>query len=440
MKNKYKIIPIAGITLIFLSCIMTAEAVENPITLGTIDYLEIEYFMIDSDNEVDLVYIESELPSQYLAIEKTQYYPSTNETKYKATSNVIINPDPNMIPEVKSYQFQDLNSGQIYIINVDYTSLEIPLSNTEQELINLLENYTNLQDNYAELFIEYGNLTNQWNIINNTLSEYTNLTGKKLTNVTQDLLLEYNTVKEDMNQAFDDLAELYSHYNVTKTELDAMKTEYDELLIQHSDLMALYHDLNESYNMSCNRVLELGSNLSEYINFKDHLDSPMQSGFYFKNNYYYPTSYYRNQINKLEGDLGMYPAYLFLAVFLTLLICFIVARRYVNNLKEPFTEDVNYSEKAQKYDNFILGKLKDTFSLKRTPKTVTADPIVKPETIGKQKPDDNDGKEILDEKIQEIQEDTDEKFEQIKQDMAQLHESIDKILHSNGFNVGGEQN
>jgi len=130
MKTKY-IIPIIILIMLFFS--ISVQAVENPITKTTLDYKEIDYLLFTSNTIVNLTYIDSELPSNSLTLDSKEYYPASNETKYKATSNTIT-PSSWMTPETKPFYYQDTNTGQIYIINIDYNSITPPPSNTQIEL------------------------------------------------------------------------------------------------------------------------------------------------------------------------------------------------------------------------------------------------------------------------------------------------------------------
>ena len=128
---------------------------------------------------------------------------------------------------------------------------------------------------------------------------------------------------------------------------------------------------------------------------------------------------------------------------ITLIICYILARRYIKNLNKLIEEDDGLSEKTHKFNKYMLmNKLKDTFSIKKKKPDVILAPMVnnpgKPEKNNPRKIEEElvRFQEITDEKLEKLQENTEEKLvtfqEVIQQDMKDLHSKIDQMLKANG--------
>ena len=422
---------IIAIFMLFLGSCSIVGAVSDPIDHITINYRDFEYTMFDSNQSVDLVYINSEMPQNALNVQYIEFYPSTNETKYKLTSNDIT-ANPWFTPGVSSFYYQDLNSGQVYKLNVDYSGIEIPLSDTQINLMNLQENYTNLLFEYNNLTSIYENLTNDFEVINTTLSNYTNMTNQSMTDVTKQLVHDYNNVTIELNKAFEEINTIAGQLNETTNMFDELTLNYEDLQSNYNNLNDSYNILNETYNTTYNGLLEMGKNFSEYKLFVEQLTSYDSSGVYFQGAYYYPFAYYNNEIERLETDLAIQPAFIILSVIVTIIVCVLIAKKYIKSSQLPYEEEIDITEKEQKFNNFFIDKLKDVFTLRQRKKpekstiNTTYYKDIKPNSFERQL---NEYQTKTDKKIEHIETKIDANFQDIKT-------SIDKVLEKNGTPMG----
>jgi len=427
MKTKI-IIPIL---IIILGCNYIIGAVENPVEKTTIDYRDFEYLLFESEDVVDLQYIDSELPSSSLSIEYIDYYHSTNETKYRFTSNEIT-PDPWFNPGIHSFYYQDMNTGQIYIINVDYTDVEVPLSNLEILYNSLLVNYSQLQNDYNTLFNSHSFLTYEWSLINTSLSEYTNVTGKSLTNITQELVDEYLIVSEDLDKAFSELDLVTTNLEETTNLFEEIQSSHDDLILTYNTLLEDYEQLNLSYNKTKNDLIATGSNLSIYKRFSEDITSSYSDQpVYFQGGYYKPLSYYNKEIKRLNGDLGLIPAYVLLAVIITFSVMLLILKWRLGK-EEPTPMEIEnmigYDQDARKLDRFSMTKAKIKNAVfNKKPKTTTSNSN-NPDNTKADPGKENLNGNSIDELRTELDTKIKKEIDPIRQDISEIHTSIDELI------------
>lgn len=388
-------------TIIFLGCCITASAVEDPIEKNIIEYKDFQYLLFNSTNPVELEYIDSNLPKNYIDVEYIDFYNENNETKYRVES-IEITPTPGFNPDIHSFIYQDNNTGQLYILKIDYSSIDVPPSQLELELISVSENLTRLNN-------EYNNLSDDY----------------------QDLLTSYNLTSENLMKAYEEI-------NTTSGELDRLTADYNEISddfmeldSKYSTLLTEYNSLNKTYNETYNSLLKTGSRLSGYERFVQDLSSLRDSKIFFQGRYYYPFAHYENRIGELEDENGMIPVYVIVSVILTFLIVFVVTRILYKREFETSMEienEMDYNPDSKKYDVFSLtgsmDKIKDAGKkLLSRNKTKT----LKPTDLDV---DNNGGNNEFDSFRKEIDQKLDERINPMVEDIQEIRGSVDKLIEN----------
>jgi len=434
MKTKYltTFLFVIGI----LSCCISIGAVESPADMGTVDYRDFEYVEFISDEQVNLSLVTSDIDDG-LVMSFISYYPSENTTKYKFTSIELV-VEYGFTPKVDSYYYQDENTGQIYVINVDHSDVEIPPSIYEELYQNLSSSFENLTEDFEMLTSNYSSLSENYTNIENILTSYTNVTGVTLSDVVSNLLNDYNDLNDSIMDTKNQFWNIWNQFNNSKSNYENLDDEYN-------DLFQNFTCLNESYNSTMSSLLNISSNFSTYKAFVERISNPYEKeGVYFQGTYYRPLGYYQSQMHDLKETIdennATGPVFILLAIFITTIICYLIARRYIVNIHSLVEPDNSYSEKTHKFDKYILfNKLKDSFSIKKKTQPVTKTIPSKPETLVKTN-DKNDGSDGFEEKLVEFQVVTDKKIDALrqdfKQDMTKLHNSIDQLLKQNGTPIG----
>ena len=383
---------------IFLGSCTTTNSIENinPIDLGKVDYRDYRYITIHSDHETNLSYVSSSpgVHKSCMQVEKTLFYPELNDTKYRFEAREI-KPDPYFISENKSFIYQDVNSGKLFSVTVDYQDVEIPKSELQID-------YETLQSNHTDLTIQYLNLTEQYKLLDNLTEEINN----------------------SLNMKIEEYQEVYGEYNTTYEKLEKVKNDFQNLTEQYSTLMTNYTMLNNTYNETYHNMMEYSTNLSGYKTFVDKLDG-YSDGFYWEGQYYYTPFYYETKIEKLEDDLGMTPIYIIIAIVLTVVIGYLLFKRQLDKYTGPIREELPYSEKSQHFTKNFLNTLKETFKTKQTRPANT-----NMQTM--QQPDNGHNlSEEFEQKLDTYQQETNQKI-------SNIDSKIDQLLSKNGYSSKGE--
>jgi len=424
MKKIMPYIIIIGLVINSTMLIACADDVTTPIDMGTIPYRDFEYIMFTSNEEVDLNFVSSEyFNSDALTVQNIDYYPSTNETKYKFTSNDIV-PDSWFTSGDVDFIYQDMNTGQLYKIIIDYTGIEIPESYWESSFKKLNNSYSQICLNYTVLNDTYNVLKNISNHINDTLQNYKNCMNQSIDKNVELLLNEYNNL--DVEIGF---------IRIELDRLQEIENNFNELTKSYSTLLNDYDSINESYNTTYNNMMNYSTQLSGYKSFEDKINNGI-SGFYFKDRYYRTKNSYNTEIKKLEESLGLTPFYIILAVILTIVFAFFIANKHIQKLKKPFDEETSIDEKANRFNIHLLSKLKETFTparFQKEPKSEYTTTMKTNDTI----PSVNNSN-VFEDKIKEIENKTDTQYQELKQDMTRIHDSIDLILQKNGTPISGD--
>lgn len=467
MRTKKILVATLFATCVLSWCIPSTMGVENPIDMGTIDYRDFEYVELEGSGQIDLDFVTSDIPVDALDKIFVSFYPGENITKYKFIS-MELDVEYGFIPKVNNFYYQDETTGQLYVISIDHSDVVVPPLPLELEYENLLENYENLSIMFSNISNVYENLSSSIETVNNILMNYTNITGMSLDVVVQSLFDEYQNLNDTYNNMKDSFENVWDDYNDTNTKYTDLNTEY---ILLFND----YRELNETYNTTFNNLLNVSANLSTYEAFAEHLSDPiLKKGFYFQGDYFRPVGYYlgviTNQRDTIDWNNLSTPIFLFLSILFTLIICYLIAKRYYTKLTEQIELDEGYSENTKKFNKWILfNKIKESLSIKKktTNPTATTQQIVnpsKPEIIQTPSPvetqntetktkasDENIQKNSKTEKIdiknlpyfEEIlpyfEEITDKKINPIRDDITALHNSIDLLLHQNGLTPGADE-
>lgn len=396
------------LVLIAAACILSScqsvFAIDPPEVVTTVDYRDYEYVTFTGSNQTELVFITSEVFSDAaLTMQFINYYPSLNETKYKFTSNEV-EPDPDFVPEEKDFFYQDITTGRIYIVEVDYTGIQVPTDPLQIQYDNLLASYTGLQDEFlttvnnlvttyeqelddlAEAYnTTINSLISNYSSIVSNLSDTLNATSEDLSlleNITNSLevILEQfrnNTGLDEagleilVNTLYDDYMFLASDLNITTKDflklqqnLSLLQFDYDELDQNYSDLQLEYAEYrqllkewNSSYNQSYQNFLNKSARLAEYQNFETNLQS-FTDEVYFNGRRYITPYYHDHRIKELEDAAGMVPIYLVIVAAIACMACFLIFRSKLNAIPlspERLDSDTGYPREASMFDKFSLG-------------------------------------------------------------------------------------
>jgi len=351
-------------TLIISSHTIDAT-IQPPIDLTTLDYLDYEYILIPNNNWVNLTYINSEYTPASLTMEKIEYYdnyPSDNETKYKFTSNTI-DPDHTFIAEIKTYTFQDSNTGQLYTVNIDFSNVDVPLSPLQIQYTDLMTNFSDLQTNYTLFLNDYNNLTNLIININDTLSNYNNSGDIDLEDKTIMITNDYDTLTIEIDTITNQLDTLTDQHN-------QLTNQYENLTIEYTNMSDCYVFMNTTYlnmttrlNQTLQDLNETKTNLTYMEAFTRQLRSQVEMAYLKSEQTYIRTPYsYQNEISDKDKTIAQFPTIVIMAIVITFLLCFLFAFIKWKNIKPKDVDlpGMGYSATAQKYDNKIISVLKNT--------------------------------------------------------------------------------
>jgi len=331
MKRTILIIAIIGI----LGCFNTANA-ETIQDLGTIEYGSYLQVEIYSDEAVNLEFIFTEYNESDLDVEFLSYNPLTNETKYLFDSD-IINTTWWMKNESIPYYFQDLNSKQIYKIEIDYSSIEIPVDPFEikyHETLLALEEKNLSLDNISVLFDEL------------TISYY------NITSTLENLTIEKTMLEEQLN-------ETNLLYGTLKNDFLNQTIKLEENVTKNND--------------STNALLAALENETHYKDFYNKMNS-VGKEIVFDGRTYTTIRGADTEIRNLKNEVGRIPIYIFIAILIITIVVYMISNRAKLlglNFKNPIENDRDhaYTPNAKKYDNFLLDKLSN-FAKRQAPTAI----------------------------------------------------------------------
>jgi len=435
-----------GIPLLSSTPPSIADVTIPPITISTLDYLEYEYVLIPSTSEVNLTYISSDYQSSAISIQKTQYYPVENETKYKITSTSIT-PDYTFTATPKNFVFQDETTGQLYTVIIDYTEIMVPDSPEYTQLMALQIQHQNLLSNYSLLQNTSMNYTSLINTVNMTLTAFNNSTALSIQNKTKAL---YNAYKH----FFSEYTSYYDNYVALTDDYATLTTSKNLLETQLHNISDLYHLLNMSncnltqqLNLTKKELNQTRLNMSYYEQFIRDIGQGIKTQAYLSygdyTGYYRTPGSYEKELKDLQNAVGITPILIIFTIIITVLIFvmiyFLILRNTTPSNAE--LESIGYNQELREHNYTIIK------SLKNAGKKIKDTIIPNTETISDNHVDKtgpyisdynpSSAKPEIDEKLlDKIRIETDQKIQPIQKDVEQLKEEthtiddkVDQILH-----------
>ena len=157
-------------TFVFAIALMqTASA--GITTIGTIEY-ENQIQKTLSGN-VTLELIHAQMPRDTIQATRMSY--EAGATVYKFTSKLIREPDWRMMPEEKSYLYQDKNTGQLYKVIIDFSSIDIDANPDAEKYAKMKSDFEKLQVAYMDVKLDLVKARNKTEKVEKIL---TNKTGQ----------------------------------------------------------------------------------------------------------------------------------------------------------------------------------------------------------------------------------------------------------------------
>lgn len=409
-----------SIMFIILSCCTTVTAVNPPIHKTTLDYQEYEYISFDSSDHVNLTFISSEsFDHTAILVEKIMFYPTMNSTKYKFTSTPVT-PSYKFTPGIKKFIYQDVNTGQLYSINIDYSNIQIPQHPAE-------ELYTQLQTQHISLTDKYNNLLNNYTTLNQTLHNisqilalYTNLTNTTYEQVTMMIYNDTITLKNNINQLNQQIQQLKNQYTNIYNMYNHTEEAYNDLYQEYTELDEDYINLTETYKILESDYQNKTFLFSQYQLFERNMHS-YQDIFYYNGKQYHTLYYYQNRVEQLENENNMLPVYILLAIIITILCCYLLYRQILK--QKPLSPiemdtDYNYPREASIFDRFSMGNLKKHFknhtTTQQTTEPIELEPVIE------------------EDKYNIIKKELDNKIMNIEYNITNIEKNIDKLLKKTG--------
>lgn len=444
-KKTIVMVAVAIITLTGIMNATTPAEITSSINLTDINYLDYEYVLISSSQEVNLTYITSDYIESALSIKKTNYYPAENKTKYQITSNTIT-PDYTFTPTIKTYIYQDENTGQLYHINMDCTVIIPPTSPTEQQLNQLQTDFENLITNYTQLIDDTANYTLLLNQLNETLTEYNDSALLTMHEKTSMLYDQYTHYYREYNTYYEEYTTLYEEHETLKNQKSNLQTLYQNLTLAYNQMNTTLNETTTTLKNKTTKLNETRLNLSKYEAFARNLQGTGSQSYLGIGDYqgWYSTPFfYEEQIDELEKANGMIPMYIIVSIAITFLLCFIFISIYIKKIRVgPIEYDqMKYLPTSQKYDNYIIEKAmnltknmgKNTKNLYQKGKKIFTKKQENHLNNQDKKPDAEPNP--LEKHLDRIRIETDNKIRplqedvtHLKKDIGSVHENVDKIL------------
>lgn len=311
------------VATIIIGCCTIASA--NITTLGTIEYESFMQTSISSPTEVNFTLIYSTMDEETLTIDKIGFIPALNETKFVFTSNAV---DPEwwwMNLSIEPFIFQDKNTLELYKIYIDYSDVEVPPIPSDIELAELQIIFNETFNNLQQSMINLTNISNQYNL-------------------TFDELMQ---LRYYYNNTFDNYTNLGIDYNKTLLEIA-------KLNINLTNAVKDYLKMYDAYNRSA-------VNASLYTDFYNQMLSDWNT-FWFADDYgnhqYRTFDSYEDEIEEKNGVLGMFPAYIFFSVTVTMIFTLMFAFKKWGEKKKKLYDDTEKPPKmVTRINSFFFSKI-----------------------------------------------------------------------------------
>jgi len=238
MKKTYVLMAIAIIGIVSWCSSITAD--ENIIDMGTIEYdntienpLQVK---INSTELLILTYMYSDIDKSAIHIVDPylEYGTYGNKTVYTFVA-LHIEVDWWFENNTKSFIYQDINTNQLYRVNVDYSEIIIPpnpVVELEKEYNESVILFNALEELFSETFNQLNetreNLESVWNIYNESKEEFA---------INSELVIQLRK----------DLLELDEEYNATKTLWISATQNLSIIGMRHGELTFLYDTLEKDH-------------------------------------------------------------------------------------------------------------------------------------------------------------------------------------------------
>jgi len=223
MKKIYYYIGIISVLAIF--AVDTIVAIEPK---AVIPYLGSKF--VAFEGKVDLILVFAQGNETDISTDFNVYSSEDNKTYYHFISNPITY-DWRFINNTKQYIFQDTISKQLYRIDIDFSSIEVPLENRTAEIERLKkslnENVTLLEQKLIEIQRLSENLT-LYSEINKNLTQKIEM----LENIESEFLLlqeKYNSTLAENMELLESVTPLRNEIHNLSTRLNKMDKDFTNL-------------------------------------------------------------------------------------------------------------------------------------------------------------------------------------------------------------------
>lgn len=354
------------LSFIIVTCVNVSA--DTIIDLGTISYQDYLQVNIPGNFEVQLIFITSIMNESDIGVQNLGFVTGLNYTRYLFTSNTIT-PTFEMKNTTLSYFYQDLVTLQLYIINVDYSEISIPIDPDLMVLDDLQTSYDSLFENYTIVRRDFENLTNDF---------------------------------DDLNISYMDIC---SDFNNTKNNLSQRE---NELGIRSSSLLNITIDRNKwrkNYNNTIGDLINQSTNLTHLEEF--YKEIKQVAGVYVPLNTPIPEA--REKVrDKIWDDQekakgfdtlsGVFPISLIVVFIIPILVIGVFLKTRRSNLQK-YTQDEHKEKLNRIITGHIFKGIRNKFFKGNSPVEQQSKEVEKTTQTIKTDLDPNNGKGIINDKI-----------------------------------------
>ncbi|HUT63334.1 MAG TPA: hypothetical protein VMZ04_05190, partial [Anaerolineae bacterium] len=189
---------------------------------------------------VNLTFVYSEMDESSLIYEKIWYYDNCTTYKFTTFKTYV---EWWFTPGVRYFIFQNIDTGKLYSVCVNYTDIDIPENPYEERHHQLIENYTLILNNYNLTNSTLANITLHFNELNNTyilIMHQLNMTKRDYLNASKDLTnmtIEFN----DLEDEYDNRTALW--HSALNSSI-SYETSYDDEVFDYNQLEKDHNNLS----------------------------------------------------------------------------------------------------------------------------------------------------------------------------------------------------
>lgn len=230
--------------IIILGSCATLTVATQITNLGTIDYYNTQdNFILNGDipGNANLTIVYSEVNESGLKLDKIWYDSFTNKTTYKFTTQKIF-VQWWFTPGIKEFVYIDVNTNNLYQVNVNYSEITIPENPYIKQHRELRENYTLILNNYNLTNSTLANITLQFNeldeIYNLTIQQF-NMTSAENQNLSENLTnmtTAFINLDDEYNKTYALWESAVDNVTTLQTAYEGKTDDYDDLEKDHNDL------------------------------------------------------------------------------------------------------------------------------------------------------------------------------------------------------------